>query len=520
MTRHSSQNLDSALDVWSRRKWLALVVIAAVGGGVASMAVSLPSLYRSAATVLVERQQVSEAFVRPLVTAELDTRLQTIREDVMSRSRLSELITTFDLYPDLRETVPLEGLAARLRRDIDLELKGVESLMSGRTSTISFTISYVGRDPETVARVANALAGMYVQENTKQREGQATKTAQFLKAQLDDVKKELEAHDRRANDFRLSHIGELPQQVDANLASLERLNTQLRLNGENQVRLLDRRDRIERQRTDLAATQPATAPSADAERLVKLQQELDTLRSRFTEAYPDVVRVRTDIETLKRQIADRSASDREAPAGGEAAARLNDSIGDANTELRALKEEERILRQSIASLEQRVDNVPKRQQEFQEINRDYETTKERYDTLLKRYEEAQLAESLEQGKNVEQFRILDPALPTRDPVAPNRVRMLALGMVIAIGLAVGAVIGAEKLDTAFHGIDDLRAFVSVPMLGRVPLIPSRAQRRRNRRRAALIAASALVGVTLIVAGSRYVARGNEQIVKLMERSRG
>ena len=121
---------------------------------------------------------------------------------------------------------------------------------------------------------------------------------------------------------------------------------------------------------------------------------------------------------------------------------------------------------------------------------------------------------------MEQFRILDPALPPRDPVAPNRIRILAFGLVMAIGLAVGAVIGAEKLDTAFHSIDDLRAFVSVPTLGRVPLIASRAQTRRNRRRAALVAVSALLGVMLIVAGSRYVARGNEQIVKLLERSSG
>jgi len=506
--------------VWSRRKWLAVVVFAAVAGAATSVALSLPNLYRAAATVLVERQQVSEAFVRPTVTAELETRLQTIREDVMSRSRLSELITKLDLFPDLRATVPLEGLVARLRREIDLELKGVDSLMSGRTSTISFTISYSGRDADSVARVANELALMYVQENTRLREGQATRTAEFLKTQLDEVKKELDAHDQRANDFRLSHIGELPQQINANLASLERLNTQLRLNGESQVRALDRRDRIERQRGDLAAAQPVAAPSADSERLAKLQQELDNLRSRFTDAYPDVVRIRTDIETLTRQIAQRAASERQASPGGEAVGRLTQSLADADTELRALKEEERVLRQSIASLEQRVDNVPKRQQEFQELNRDYETTKERYDTLLKRYEEAQLAESLEQGKNVEQFRILDPALPPREPVAPNRVRMLALGLLLAIGLAVGAVIGAEKLDKAFHSIDDLRAFVSVPTLGRVPLIASRAQTRRNRRRAALVAVSALAGVLLIIAGSRYVAHGNEQIVKLLERSRG
>jgi succinoglycan biosynthesis transport protein ExoP len=514
------QNLDLALDAWKRRKWLALLVFAAVGGSAATVALSLPNLYRASATVLVERQQVSEAFVRPSVTAELETRLQTIREDVMSRSRLSELIGGLGLYPGLRQRAPIDALVARMRRDIDLELKGVDSLMSGRSSTIAFTISYGGRDPETVAKVANALAGMYVRENTRIREGQATRTAEFLKTQLADVKKELDVHDQRANDFRLGHLGELPQQVDTNLASLERLNTQLRLNGENQIRSLDRRERIERQRADAAAAPPQAVSSPEAERLAKLRQQLEDLRSRFTDAYPDVARVRAEIDALTHQMAQQPASERAAAAPGDPAARLTQSLADVDGELRALKDEERALRQTIVSYEQRVENAPKRQQEFQEISRDYATTKERYDALLKQYEEARLASSLEQGQNLEQFRILDAALPPRDPFAPNRLRLLALGLMLALGLTVGAVMAAEKLDTAFHRIEDLRAFVGVPTLARVPLIPSRPQVRRNRRRAALAAVSAVVAVLLIVAGSRYVAHGNEQIVRLMERSRG
>jgi succinoglycan biosynthesis transport protein ExoP len=126
------QNFDLAVDAWSRRKWLALLVFSAVAGAAVTVAVSLPNLYRAAATVLVERQQVSEAFVRPSVTAELETRLQTIREDVMSRSRLSELIGRLGLYPELRPKVPLEALVARMRRDIELELKGVDSMMRPR----------------------------------------------------------------------------------------------------------------------------------------------------------------------------------------------------------------------------------------------------------------------------------------------------------------------------------------------------------------------------------------------------
>ncbi len=520
LTAHNF-DLDFAVDAWRRRKWIALAIFAATFAAAATMAVSLPNLYRASATVLVEHRQVSEAFVRPSVTAELETRLQMIREDVMSRTRLTELIRNLNLYPDQRDRVPIEALVARIRTEIDLDIKGVESQMSGRASTISFTIGYGGRDPETVARVANELARMYVQQNTKIREGQAAGTAEFLKAQLADVRRELDVYERRTSDFRLSHMGELPQQVETNLASLERLNTQLRLNGENQIRLLDRRERLERQRVENAPAPTPKAPSADEERLVKLRRDLDDLRRRFTDEYPDVARLREEVASLEQRIARRPADAQPvSPEGVDSAGQISDALADIRTELQSLKDEERMLRQTIAGYEQRVENVPKRQQEFQQLSRDYETTKERYDTLLKRYEEAQLAENLEQGQKVEQFRILDAAIPPRQPVAPNRIRMIVLGFVLAFGLAIAAIVAAEKLDTAFHAIDDLRAFVSVPTLASVPRIQSRADRRRRRRIAALATLSAAVALTAIVAGSRYVARGNEQIVRMMERSHG
>jgi succinoglycan biosynthesis transport protein ExoP len=511
----ASQKFDLALDTWRRRKWLALIIFASVVSGTVTLSRSLPNLYRAAATVLVERQQVSEAFVRPSVTAELETRLQTIREDVMSRTRLTDLIVRLELYPELRQDVPLDAIVARMHRDIQLELKGVESAMSGRASTIAFTISYGGSQPYTVARVANELARMYVQENTKIREGQASRTAEFLKGQLADARRELDAHDQRANEFRLSHLGELPQQVQTNLASLERLNMQLRLNGENQIRALDRRERLEQQRAGAIGARPSVAASPDSDRLSKLKQQLDELRGRFTDAYPDIVRLRDEVATLSAKV------DGQAPAESQGAALAapapSESVTEVDSELRSLKDEERALREAIAGYELRVDSAPRRQQQLQELSRDYDTTKERYETLLKRYEEAQLAESLEQGQKAEQFRILDPALPPRDPIAPNRLQIVFLGFVLAIALSIGAVLVAERLNTSFHTIDEVRALVGVPALGRVPLIQTRAETRRNRWRALAATISALAALSFIVAASRYVANGNEQLVRMMER---
>ena len=525
-----SVNLDRVVEALGRRKWVALLVFAAVFGAAASVAKSLPDIYRATATVLVEQQQVSEAFVTAsAVTAELETRIQTIEQQVMSRTRLTELISRLNLYPEAQKKVPIEALVGRLRRDIRLELKGVEQRTTGRNETIAFTISYSGRDPGTVATVANALAGLYVEENTRTREGQAAETAAFLKAQLDDIKKELDAQESRSSTFKLSHIGELPQQVDANLASLERLNTQLRLNGENQIRAMDRRERLEKQLVDVESARPAPsaviASARPGGQLETLRQQLHDLQSHFTDAYPEVVRLRAEIAAIERRAREDDSGNLAPPQGQtprleqapDPAPRLEQGIAEVDAELSALKAEELSLRQAITGYEQRVENVPRRQEEFQALSRDYDTTKQRYETLLKRYEEAQLAESLEQGKKVEQFRILDSAMPPRDPAAPDRLRLLIMGFIAALGLAAGAVVAAEKLNTAFHDIDDLRAFVSSRTVVRVPLILTAADIRRQRLRFAAVAVSAMVALALIVAGSHYVASGNEQIVRLMER---
>jgi polysaccharide chain length determinant protein (PEP-CTERM system associated) len=506
--------LELSLAIWQRRKWVALVTFAAALAVAASLAVWLPDLYRATATVLIERQQVSEALVRPSVTAELETRIQTIRQQIMSRTRLTDLIAQLGLYADLTVRMPMDAVVERMRRDIVLDLKGVEQL-SGRTATIAFTVSYLGRDPELAARVANTLASIYVDENTRIRGRQATRTAEFLRLQLEKVKHERDDQERRANDFKLRHMAELPQQMDANLASLERLNTQLRLNGENQIRAIDRRERVERQLAEMtAAAAPASTPATE---LASLRRQLNELGRTYTDEYPDIVRLRAQIGVLEQQV--REGPDTGASATGDAArTRALEALREIDRELAALEDEERALRAAIGGYEQRVENAPKRQQEYLELSSGLQSIAERYDTLLERYEEAELAANLEEGSSVEQFRILDTALPPREVAAPNRPRLLALGVAMSLGLALAALVLAERLDTAFHSVDDLRRFTTVPVLVSIPTIATRASRRRQRWRVVLTAVWVMAGLALLVAGVRFVAGGNEDVVRLIART--
>ena len=221
--------LDRIQALWSRRKWLAILVFALPFAAAGSMILALPNLYRSTATVLVERQQVPESYVRTTVTSELETRLQTISQEILSRSRLEGLISRFGLYSDLRKQSSNEEAIERMRRDIQLEIRSAEA-KGERRATIAFALSYRGRDPQTVALVTNTIASFYIEENLKARERQASGTTEFLKAQINQTKKRLDEQEQKVGDFKRRYLGELPQQMQGNLASLEALNVQLRLN--------------------------------------------------------------------------------------------------------------------------------------------------------------------------------------------------------------------------------------------------------------------------------------------------
>src|SRR3954469_19821678 len=300
---HADLGFDFILDVWQRRKWLAMIAFIAAFAAVASLALSLPNIYRASATVMVERQQVSETFVRPTVTSELETRIQTIHKLVMSRARLSDVISRLGLYPELRGQVPIDAIVERLRRDVDFSVSGVDQT-SGRTSTIAFTISYTGRDPVTAAEVANLLTSFHVEENTKSREQQAVRTADFLKSQLDEIKRSLDSDQQRIGEYKRQHNGELGEQVETNLAALERFNNQLRLNGEYQIRAMERKERLEREAaaTPPVLPAPVQAVNTPATELAKLKDQLTDLRRKYSDQYPDIVHLRQEISALEQVV--------------------------------------------------------------------------------------------------------------------------------------------------------------------------------------------------------------------------
>jgi polysaccharide biosynthesis transport protein len=518
--------LDRLLAIWNRRKWLAIVAFAApLTIGLTAMN-AMPSLYKASATVLVDRQQVPEMFVTPTVTSALETRLQTISQETLSRSRLEALISQFNLYPEPRKRMFPEEVVERMRRDIALEVKGVD-VRGQRHATVAFTIGYLGLVPETVAQVTNRLASLYIEENQKVRERQAAGTAEFLRVQLRDTKDRLDAQERRVSEFKGRHLGELPQQMDANLSTLDRLHMQLRLNADGQARQAERRASLAAQlaEAEASSTNAGTiagsgTPDSRVARLEQLQQTLRELRNRYSDKYPDVTDVQADIATLTRELAEEKAKDQPKIEKGTPASpqvvRLREALSLVDSEINGLRSEDKHLKEMIAAYQRRVEQSPRREQEFKELARDYETTREFYQTLLKKYEEASIAENMEQRRQGEQFRIIEPAIPPARPMT-NPLRLILITIVGAAGLAIGAVVAAEHLDTSFHTADELRAHTSVPLLVTIPPIVTDDERHRGVLRFWLAATATTVAIFGLAVGAYFVAHDNEQLVRLLSR---
>jgi polysaccharide chain length determinant protein (PEP-CTERM system associated) len=517
-----SQNstLDLVLEVWHRRKWLAILTFTAIFLSVLTIARALPDIYRATATLLVVRPPAAEAFGKSVVTGDdIESMRQTITQQMLSRARLGELIRRLKLYPEggpALEAV-IEGMRNNIQIEVKAEAKAVDQPWLPAT-TIAYAVSYRGRDPETVARVANALASFNVEESAKMHEQRATGASEYaglLQAQLADAVKRLDRQEERIREFKRRYGSELVEQLPVNLTRLERLNTELRLNGEARNRAREQRAELAKELAGKQFAKPGVIETPAA-RLAKLRQELRELSTRYTDKYPDVARVKREIAELEMLLGDDGPGANEADRADPLLTGARDALREVDAKLEALRADEERLRDQIAVYQSRVDRVPQREQELQEISRNYTATKELYSSLLKRSEEAELTGTLEHRKG-EQVRLLDPATTPTQAAAPNRIRLVMFGALLALATAAVITTVAERIQTVFHTTDELRGFTRVPVLASIPLIVTRADLVRRCLRSSLLTASALLGLALVIVASHHFATDNEFLVWMLMR---
>jgi len=537
-----------ALGIIRRRALLAIVAFATVFAAAVAFALYLPDLYHAQATVLVERP-LGEGVVRPTIGNELESRLHVIQQTILSRDRLTELVKRFNLYGELRRKGSMEDALTQARQDIQWRPNGPEQV-SGRSKTVTFTLTYTGDDREKVAEVTNTVAGFYVASNDQMRAQSAQSATHFMKVQLDQSRDEVNAAESKLRAFVGANQSLLPQAAGVNAATYTRLSDDLRRNRDEQARAEEAKERLEETLGEAARAAASASPSAastaalgiePSKELTELSARLDKARENLTEllrkglaeAHPDVKTVREQIVALERDVdAQRNADiaafkarEAQALAAGSvdnkvdvarAMPRSARSIDNLQQEIDRLKKLESEIQQDMNRLLEKFDTAPGVQQEYLLVQRDYQAAKDNYDVSLRKYEEAKLAEGVETSGQGERFRVLEAAIPPEGPSAPNRIRLLILGLLLGIAAAGALVVAAEQFDTSFHDIDDLREFTSIPVLASIPELGPRTA--RSYVRLAFGTVSAVAAIILVGTLSAYIANGNETLVRLFQRA--
>ena len=481
---------EDFLNILRRRFWLLLVPFAVVSAATAVYSRQLPDIFRSDTLILVVPQRVPESYVRSTVTTRIEDRLQSISQQILSRTRLERVIQDFNLYAEQRRTGIMEDIVEQMRRDINIQVVKGDA----------FRVSFTGQDPRTVMKVTDRLASLFIEENLRDREVLAEGTNQFLEAQLEDARRRLVDTEKKLEAYRKQFAGELPSQLESNMQAVANTQMQIRAVVDSINRDRDRHLILERQLADLENTMteapPASArPPVDlasgggtaTQQLEAAKTALAQLQLRLKEDHPDITRMKRVISDLEKK-AEAEAAAAPAAAGptvtpAEVARRKR--VGDLRAELEqverqvaAAQAEEKRLRQVAGAYQQRVEMAPTRESEMTELTRDYTTLQTQYASLLAKKEESQISANLERRQIGEQFKLLDPARLPERPTSPNRQQINTFGMIagLAIGFALLAFI--ELRDTSFKTDEDLLNVLGLPVLAVVPLMQSNTERRR------------------------------------------
>jgi polysaccharide chain length determinant protein (PEP-CTERM system associated) len=474
MLGHRALTVQDYVTILKRRWWI--IAVPAIIFPIVGFAVTflVQPEYISQTLVLVEQQKVPESYVKAVVSEDLSGRLASMREQILSRSRLQPIIERFNLFANSK-------MSMDERIDLTRKNIGITPIQSeiARTNGLpGFFISFKANDPRTAQLVCGEIQSLFVSENLSDRAASAAGTTEFLKGQLADAKAKLDEQDAKLAKFQQQYVGKLPGAESSNINMLTTLNTQLDAATQALARMEQDKSYAESilamQQQSQATLAPEHGGLAPQEEQVQLQQLLAQeadLTARYTDDYPDVVSVRRKIKELRQKIA--------VPAPATAASspttpKPTDSLGiqQLRAQIRAMdqgiaqkKRDQAAVQGQLRLYQDRVAASPAVEEEYKSITRDTGTAQAFYDDLLSKMNQSKMATDLERRQQGEQFRVMDePNLP-ESPSSPKRPVYVGGGL--AAGLILGLLIVGllEYLDTAVRSERDIWAFTKLPTLG-------------------------------------------------------
>ena len=487
-------------DYWAmavRRRWWLMAPLFFCGFAAFGVAHFWPAKYRSEALILVEQQKVPELYVTPNVVTDLQDRLQSMTQQILSRTRLQKLIEQFGLYADLRQRMTDDEIVDKMRTDIRIELVQAPRRQDELTA---FRISFLYGNARVAQQITNELTSLFIDENLQDRGQQSVGTTKFLENQLEQARQDLAQQEQSLREYKLRFIGQLPEQQQSMLQMLGSLQSQLEANSAALERSEHERIYLESMRSEYQALQDsvqsadgstAASPIAAADATLRdLRKQLTELEAKYTPRHPDVEKLQdeiTDWERKRKQLdANQDDTKTKDASTNPPTTPRSVSLAEVESRLKVTKaeiadnqESARKLRTRMDDLESRLNLVPMREQQLAEVNRNYENSRQNYQSLLQKKMQSELATNLEKRQQGEQFRIIDPPNLPLKPSEPNRLEIIAIGWVLGIAIGLGLTALQEMLDDRFHSEHALHQSIPINILVHVPLLRSRGERIRT-----------------------------------------
>ncbi|HLI29983.1 MAG TPA: Wzz/FepE/Etk N-terminal domain-containing protein [Terriglobia bacterium] len=477
-------NFDDYGAIVRRRLWVLL--IPALLGPVVAYVIAryLPPRYTSNSLILIEQPKVPTSFVPSVVGNDLTARLANMEEQILSRTRLEPLIERYGLYRSDIHKVSMEELVTQMRQDISVTpVSFAKDESDPNKSVPGIRISFTASNPQSAQAVCSEITSMFVDENLRLRESRAQGTATFIAMELQQAKQKLDAEDARLAAFKEQHFGSLPDQERSTVRMLGTLSAQLNSLTDALGRYQDDRTYTEslltQQTAAWKASQTGSNPQTLQQKLAALENHLATLRTQYTEDYPDVVSAKRDIAKLKSRIAQQQAADASSKSKASVQPtnilseppeieRLRAQLNSIDAGIKENEREQAQVRGQINFYEAKLKLTPTVEQQYKDITRNYQTALAFYNSLLAKENESEMSTNLERRQEGEQFQVLDPADLPQKPSFPDKVRFAAGGLAVGLLLGAGVALLLEMKDKALRDDRDVEFFLGVPTLALVP----------------------------------------------------
>jgi succinoglycan biosynthesis transport protein ExoP len=519
-------------DYWAvmrRRRWWILLPLSVCWLVVWVVSWLLPPTYQSDALILIEQQKVPEQYVVPNVSVSLQERLQSMTQQILSRTRLQTTIDRFHLYTrdgGLTSKFQSTDSVDQMRKDIQIELVQAPGHPGELTA---FKIRYSAGSPDLAQQVNSELTRLFIDENLKTQQQLSESTTEFLDGRLADARTKLAEQEAKVRAFKATHLGSLPTQLPSNVQIMSGLQSQLQATqhaveaAEQQKlylqSLLQQYQSVQDSLNN--GDSPATPPEALENELKVLRVQLADAQSKYTDSYPDVVALKGNIaktEKLKKQIEDEIVAKQQAdketeePEPRKASIRtgtlspmmqIQSQLKSNQLEIENLHKQEAKIQSEMTLYQARLNGTPQTEQELTDISRGYEESQANYNSLLQKQMQSQLATSLQQRQQGEQFRIIDPPSLPYKPSAPNHLYVSLGGLLL--GVALGAILTAivEVTDARVRREKDLQGLVPSRVLVGIPRLSTPEEDARLVRLRWLDRAGVVAVLLFIVIGNAY-----------------